>query len=91
MEQKELYSSGQASEICDVSRRALRLYESKGLIVPDHISNGGYRYFTMETLRRVQVIDIYTSDDQDEYVTEILLPVECDNDEFNYYSDAKGR
>jgi len=35
MEQKQLYSSGQASEICDVSRRALRLYESKGLIVPD--------------------------------------------------------
>ena len=56
MEQKQLYSSGQASEICDVSRRALRLYESKGLVVPDHISQGGYRYFTMETLRRVQVI-----------------------------------
>lgn len=56
MEQRQLYSSGQASEICDVSRRALRLYESKGLIVPDHISQGGYRYFTMETLRRVQVI-----------------------------------
>ena len=30
------------------------------------------------------VIDIYTSDEQDEYVTEILLPVVCDNDEFNY-------
>ena len=56
MDQKELYSSGQASEICNVSRRALRFYEAKGLIVPDQISNGGYRYFTMETLRRVQVI-----------------------------------
>ncbi|MCR4601328.1 MAG: MerR family transcriptional regulator [Clostridia bacterium] len=56
MEQKQLYSSGQASEICDVTRRALRLYEAKGLITPDHISKGGYRYFTMETLRRVQVI-----------------------------------
>lgn len=30
------------------------------------------------------MIDIYTSDDQDEYVTEILLPVECDSEEFNY-------
>ncbi|MBQ2678380.1 MAG: MerR family transcriptional regulator [Firmicutes bacterium] len=56
MDQKQLYSSGQASKICDVTRRALRLYEAKGLIVPDHISEGGYRYFTMETLRRVQVI-----------------------------------
>ena len=56
MEEKVLYSSGQASEICNVSRRALRLYEAKGLIVPDEISKGGYRYFTMETLRRVQVI-----------------------------------
>ena len=177
MEEKVLYSSGQASEICNVSRRALRLYEAKGLIVPDQISKGGYRYFTMETLRRVQVIryfleegfsletagrllstnelddyeeifrkqieetkeqmeyyqnrldslkgwygllcegrlseiretyerairwakehglsltgssyeryviDIYTSDNQDEYITEVLLPVECDNDEFNY-------
>ena len=56
MDQKQLYSSGQASKICDVTRKALRLYEAKGLIVPDHISEGGYRYFTMETLRRVQVI-----------------------------------
>lgn len=30
------------------------------------------------------VIDIYTSDNQDEYVTEILLPVEHDSEEFNY-------
>jgi len=56
MNRKQLYSSGQASEICSVSKRALRLYESKGLITPDHISDSGYRYFTMETLRRVQVI-----------------------------------
>lgn len=56
MVDKQLYTSGQAAEICDVTRRALRLYESKGLIEPDHISESGYRYFTMETLRRVQVI-----------------------------------
>lgn len=56
MDQKQLYSSGEAAKICDVTRRALRLYEAKGLIEPDHISKGGYRYFTMETLRRVQVI-----------------------------------
>ena len=30
------------------------------------------------------VIDIYTSDDQDEFVTEVLLPVACDSEEFNY-------
>ncbi|MBE6045293.1 MAG: hypothetical protein E7221_01165 [Clostridiales bacterium] len=30
------------------------------------------------------VIDIYTSDNQDEYVTEILLPVTHDSEEFNY-------
>ena len=52
----QLYSIGQAAEICDVSRRTLRFYEIKGLISPDHLSEGGYRYYTMETLRRVQVI-----------------------------------
>ena len=37
------------------------------------------------------VIDIYTSDDQDEFVTEILLPVNCESGMFNYLSSSSSR
>ena len=101
MEQKQLYSSGQASEICDVSRRALRLYESKGLIVPDHISQGGYRYFTMETLRRVQVIRYFleegfslemagrllSTNDLDEYEEIFRNQIEDTKEKMTYYQN----
>lgn len=101
MEQKELYSSGQASEICNVSRRALRLYEAKGLIVPDQISKGGYRYFTMETLRRVQVIRYFleegfslemagrllSTNDLDDYEEIFRAQIEETRQQMKYYQN----
>lgn len=101
MEEKVLYSSGQASEICNVSRRALRLYEAKGLIVPDQISKGGYRYFTMETLRRVQVIRYFleegfsleiagkllSTNELDDYEEIFRAQIEETRQQLNYYQN----
>lgn len=57
MENKELYSIGKVSKICDVSQRMLRYYEEVGLITPDKISaSSRYRYYSAETMRRIQVI-----------------------------------
>lgn len=57
VEKKELYSIGKVSKICDVSQRMLRYYEEVGLIAPDEISaSSRYRYYSAETMRRIQVI-----------------------------------
>lgn len=62
MDNKQFYTIGQATEICDVTARTIRYYESKCLITPDRVSEGGYRYYTMETLRRVQVIRYFVEE-----------------------------
>lgn len=57
MSEQKLYSIGKVSKICDVSQRMLRYYESLGLIVPDRIAEPSrYRYYSIQTMRRVQVI-----------------------------------
>lgn len=43
---EKLYSIGQASNKADVSTRALRHYETVGLIKPDVVKENGYRYYT---------------------------------------------
>ena len=65
------YHLGRLSEIAETYERALQWAKDHSI---DLIGNAYERY----------VIDIYTSDDQDEYVTEILLPVDHDSEEFNY-------
>lgn len=57
MSQQVLYSIGKVSKICDVSQRMLRYYEEVGLIEPDKIAEPShYRYYSVQTMRRIQVI-----------------------------------
>lgn len=57
---KNLYSIGEVSKICNVSRKALRFYDKIGLITPDQISKeNGYRYYSRETLLFVPVIKYF--------------------------------
>ena len=54
---EDLYSIGKVSKICDVSQRMLRYYEEIGLIRPDEIAAPShYRYYSISTMRRIQVI-----------------------------------
>lgn len=56
----ELYSIGEVSKICNVSKKALRFYDKIGLISPDYISKeNNYRYYSRETLLFVPVIKYY--------------------------------
>lgn len=48
---------GKAADICSVSTRTLRYYEQNGLVIPDHVDEENrYRYYSYETLLRVQTI-----------------------------------
>ena len=43
----KLYSIGEVSKICNVSKKALRFYDKIGLIAPDYISSeNNYRYYS---------------------------------------------
>ena len=63
MKKKGLYSIGKVGKICDVSSRTLRYYEEVGLLRPDAINEQtGYRYYSSDSMYRVQVIR-YLSDE----------------------------
>ena len=57
---KKLYSIGEASKICDVSKKTLRFYDQLGVVVPDYVcEENGYRYYSMDTLLKLVVIKYY--------------------------------
>ena len=54
MNDEQLYTIGEVSKICNVSRKALRFYDKIGIIRPDKISEeNGYRFYSRETVRCV--------------------------------------
>ncbi len=60
LNEKELYTIGEVSKICNISKKALRFYDKIGLIAPDKISeDNGYRYYSRETLLFVPVIKYF--------------------------------
>ena len=58
--QQELYSIGEVSRICNVSKKALRFYDKINIISPDYIcEENKYRYYNKETLLLVPVIKYF--------------------------------
>lgn len=57
---KELYSIGEVSKICNISKKALRFYDQIGIFRPDVIvKETGYRYYSREQLLGVPVLKYY--------------------------------
>jgi DNA-binding transcriptional MerR regulator len=60
MEDEKLYSIGEVSKICNVSKKTLRFYDKINVISPDYISEENkYRYYSRETLLFVPVIKYF--------------------------------
>lgn len=58
--EKKLYSIGEVSRICNISKKALRFYDQIGIISPDVIcKENGYRYYNRETLLIVPIVKYY--------------------------------
>ena len=55
-----MYSIGEVSKICNVSKKTLRFYDEIGLISPDVVSEeNNYRFYSKDTLLFVPVIKYY--------------------------------
>lgn len=53
----ELYLIGEVSKMSKISKRALRYYETLGLIKPDKIGENGYRYYSYDTILKIPIIN----------------------------------
>lgn len=55
-----LFPIGETCNMCNVTPRTLHYYEKIGLIKPDQVREGsGYRYYSLKTMERIQVIRWY--------------------------------
>ena len=53
----EYLTTGQIAELSNISKKALFLYEEKGMITPDHIdAETGYRYYSYAQCGKINVI-----------------------------------
>lgn len=51
-----LYSTGELAKLCNLSVRALQFYDSKGLLSPSGLSEGGRRLYTDRELTKLKLI-----------------------------------
>lgn len=58
-DRKDKFSIGDMSRICNISRKALRYYDSIGLITPRRQDYNNYRCYTKESLLLVPVLKYY--------------------------------
>ena len=60
MIKQQLYSIGEVSKICNISKKALRYYDKIGIISPDVVSEeNNYRFYSKDTLLFVPVIKYF--------------------------------
>ncbi|MBQ9014609.1 MAG: MerR family transcriptional regulator [Firmicutes bacterium] len=57
---EKLYSIGEVSKICNVSKKALRFYDEIGIISPDQVSSKThYRYYSRRSLLDLTILKYY--------------------------------
>ena len=50
------YTTGEVAKLCGVSVRTVQFYDTKGILVPAELSEGGRRLYSEEDLRKMKVI-----------------------------------
>ncbi len=60
MTSEKMYSIGEVSKICNVSKKALRFYDEIGIISPDRVSDRNhYRYYSRRSLLDLTILKYY--------------------------------
>ena len=50
------YTTGEIAKLCEVSVRTVQYYDTRGILIPSELSEGGRRLYTEDDLRRMRVI-----------------------------------
>ena len=50
------YTTGEIAKLCDVSVRTVQYYDSRNILVPSELSEGGRRLYSEDDLKRMRVI-----------------------------------
>lgn len=50
------YTTGEIAKLCGVSVRTVQYYDSRGILVPSELSEGGRRLYSEEDLKRMKII-----------------------------------
>lgn len=50
------YSTGELAKLCGVSVRTVQYYDSRNILVPSALSEGGRRLYSDEDLRKMRII-----------------------------------
>ena len=51
-----MYTTGEIAKLCDVSVRTVQYYDTRGILVPSQLSEGGRRLYSEQDLGRMRVI-----------------------------------
>lgn len=50
------YTTGEIAKLCDVTVRTVQYYDTRGILVPSELSEGGRRIYSEDDLRRMKII-----------------------------------
>ena len=50
------YTTGEIAKLCGVSVRTVQYYDSRGILIPSELSEGGRRLYTEDDLKRMKII-----------------------------------
>lgn len=50
------YTTGELAKLCGVTVRTVQYYDSRGILIPTELSEGGRRLYTDDDLRRLRII-----------------------------------
>ena len=50
------YTTGEMAKLCDVTVRTVQYYDSRGILVPQELTEGGRRLYSEDDLRKLKII-----------------------------------
>ena len=50
------YTTGEIAKLCDVTVRTVQYYDTRGILIPSEISEGGRRLYSEDDLKRMKII-----------------------------------
>ncbi len=50
------YTTGEIAKLCGVTVRTVQYYDSRGILIPTELTEGGRRLYSEEDLQRMKVI-----------------------------------